>query len=85
MREGAGGALSGTFAIKHGVTARWRGQLNGQAISLIIAIPKTGLVFGTRMLAEPLAKGHCGMLAGGTFSGPATATSATGTGSIARR
>ena len=68
--RGAGSALSGTLALKSGVTAKWRGQLNGQAISLIIAIPKQGVLFGTGMLAEPLANGHCGLTAGGTFAGP---------------
>ena len=70
IHEGAGGAVSGTFAQTHGATSKWRGQLNGQAISMIIVVPKKGILFGTGMLAEPLSKGHCGMTAGGTFSGP---------------
>lgn len=57
VNQGAGGALSGTLALKSGATVNWRGQLHGQAISLIIAIPKQGVLFGTGMLAEPLANG----------------------------
>lgn len=70
IHEGAGGAVSGTLAQAHGKTTKWRGQLNGQAISMIIVVPKKGALFGTGMLAEPLSKGHCGLTAGGTFSGP---------------
>ena len=70
IHEGAGGAVSGTLAQAHGKTTKWRGQLNGQAISMIIVVPKKGVLFGTGMLAEPLSKGHCGLTAGGTFSGP---------------
>jgi hypothetical protein len=70
IHEGAGGAVSGTLAQTHGKTSKWHGQLNGQAISMIILVPHKGILFGTGTLAEPLSKGHCGMTAGGTFSGP---------------
>jgi hypothetical protein len=70
IHEGAAGAVSGTLAQTHGKTSKWHGQLNGQAISMIILVPHKCILFGTGMLAEPLSKGHCGMTAGGTFSGP---------------
>ena len=68
--RGANGALTGTFAPKSGKPLPFHGQLTGQSVSMIIAIPNEGIVFGTGMFAEPMSKGHCGLTAGGTFSGP---------------